>query len=108
MNLKNSLNQDNKPEKQITIKNLLSKINSKYILIQIFENICTKSLLKIVKYNKEIQKRIEISTKDYEVYCQIEIEVKLDEEGGSFINPWNINRSYLHIYFNDSTEKFPK
>ena len=35
-----------------------------------------KSLL-IVKYNKELQNRLIIATKDYKEYCQIEIELKL-------------------------------
>jgi len=105
INSKSSLKQNNKSESPNKNINLLRKINSKYILMQIFENIQTKSQLKMVKYNKELQNRLEINANNFKEFCRIEIEIELDSVGGSFINPWNIDRSYLHIYFNDKTEE---
>ena len=87
INSKSSLKQNNKSESPNKNINLLRKINSKYILMQIFENIQTKSQLKMVKYNKELQNRLEINANNFKEFCRIEIEIELDSVGGSFINP---------------------
>ena len=61
-------------------KGKLEKINSKYILKIILENLENKKLLYIIKYNKKIKKRIGININNYkkysEKYSSIEIEIK--------------------------------
>ena len=88
--------------------NLLLKIKSKYILNQIFENTGKKKLL-IIKYNKNLQNRLNISIKDYiEEYQKIEIEVIPKYDNGIFINFSDLNKSdnsHFHIYFNDDKKE---
>ena len=70
--------------------NLLDDIRSKYILKKIFENIQKKKSLNIIKYNKNIQERLEIGIDDYEKYGIVEIE----------IIPIVIIKSYRYIFLN--------
>ena len=52
-------------------------VKSNFILKKIFDIMNKKKSLLIVKYNKEIQNKLNIATKDYKEYCQIELELKL-------------------------------
>ena len=68
-----------------------------------------KKSLDIIKYNKKIKERINLSIKDYkeysEIYSSIEIEIKpVNNKFGKFIN-MNENEIYYHIYFNDNKEE---
>ena len=86
------------------------KIRNKYILQQIFEHLNQKKFLKIIKYNKNIQNKLEINQNDYKKYCEIEIEIIPTEYKnyieGSFINFNNKEEeSYYHIYYNDRKEE---
>ena len=91
--------------------NLLSKIKSKYILNQIFEN-TGKKKLRIIKYNKNLQNRLNISIKDYiEEYQKIEIEVIPKYNNGIFINFSELNKSdksHFHIYFNEDKKEMKR
>ena len=70
-------------------------VKSNFILKKIFDIMKKNKSLLIVKYNKEIQNRLNISTKDYKEYCQIEIELKLvDNKYGKFINISNEDKEY--------------
>ena len=88
-------------------------IRSKYILRILFDNIKEKKFLEIIKYNKILQTRLEISIKDYAEYAKehskIEIELKLvDNTYASFINiPYKKNQ-YFHIYFNNSNKEMKR
>ena len=97
------------------IKNILPcsfmNIKSKYILKQIFNSIEIKNLLKIVKYNKIIQEKLEIGIKDYQDFIgTIEIEIippkfKSGKDNiniyYTFIN-YKINeKRHFHIYLNN-------
>ena len=69
-----------------------------------------KKKLKIVKYNKRIQNRINLSVKNYKEYSEtftsIEIEIIPDEDTyGKFININENDKLYYHIYFNDDKEE---
>ena len=69
-----------------------------------------KKKLEIVKYNKKIQNRINLSVKDYkeysETYSSIEIEIiPAKGEYGKFINIKENDKLYYHIYFNDNKEE---
>ena len=50
---------------------MLKEIKSTFILKHIFNNIKNKKKLKIIKYNKKILKRLDITIENYESYCLI-------------------------------------
>ena len=69
-----------------------------------------KKLLNIVKYNKNIKKRINININDFkeysEKYSSIEIEIKLVNNNYSkFINIKDEDEKYYHIYLNNNKEE---
>jgi len=78
-------------------------IKSQHILKEIFNDVPKNILLKIIKYNKKIQKRINIEFKDYKDYSEIEIEITpVQHMEGNFINsPHKNMRNYYHIFSND-------
>ena len=72
-----------------------------------FDLIKQNKALKIIKYNKKIQKRLNINIKNYkecsQLYSPIELELKLeDNEYGKFINIPDEEKEFFHIYFNNS------
>ena len=84
MELNNLLNK----EKEIM---KLTKINSKYILKIVFNNLIKKKWLDIIKYNKSIKNIIDINVNHYkeysEKYSSIEIEIKpFNNQYGKYIN----------------------
>ena len=104
-----------KPETQEKLKtinsnNLLEAIKSKYILLKIFDYLQKGKSLKLIKYNKNIQKKIEININDYikfyEIYSPIEIHIiPIKNKSGKFINIEEKNKKYYHIYFNNNTKE---
>ena len=66
MGAENALN-----KKRIKLINYFENIKSKYILIKIFDNLPKKKMLKIIKQNKVIQNKLEISLNDYVKYSEI-------------------------------------
>ena len=67
----------------------------------------------IVKYNKKIQKRLNLCFKDYkeysQIYSSIEIELKIeDNKYNKFINISSYNEKYYHIYFDNSKEEIKR
>ena len=66
----------------------LLKINSKYILSQIFDILMMPKTLNIIRYNREIQKKLKRKLLDYKnEYEKIVIEIiPKDNEYGNFIN----------------------
>ena len=87
--------------------NKFEKIKSKYILQKIFDNLNQAKSLKIIKYNKNIQNRFNLSINYYKEYSQIEIEIKLI--GNKYCKFININNKedekYYHIYFNNNDKE---
>ena len=82
-------------------KNLLTKIN-KYLLRQLFDNLQEKQVLEIIKYNKEIKKKLSIDLELYKNYKKIEIEIIPKENiYEQFINICKEDEPYYHIYFDD-------
>ena len=53
----------------------LKNIKSNYILSKIFIYLKIMKKLRIVNYNKKIQKRLNITNEDYKEYSSIEIEI---------------------------------
>ena len=85
-------------------KNIFDSIKSKYILKQIFDNLDTKKFLKLIKYNKNIQNRLEINIDNYKNTTQIRIDIiPAKDLFGDFCNYLREEDSkYYHIYFNKS------
>ena len=91
---------------------LFVNLKSDYFLKKLYDYLKMKRFLEIVKYNKNIQQRVNIDIntfKEYiEKYSSIEIEIIPNENRSSrFINR-DIDKEdglYYHIYFNDNKEK---
>jgi surface protein len=97
-----------------TVKNksnlYLSNLKSDYFLQKLYDNILKRQKLEIVKYNKNLQNRLNINIKDYKEYCEkfssIEIEiVPAKDKDGHFINVNKNDEIYYHIYFNDNKKE---
>ena len=91
-------------------KDIFKNLKNDYFLQLLFNILMKKKLLNIIKYNKKIKDRINISIKDYkeysEIYSSIEIEIKpANNQYGNFINIDKENEIYYHIYFNNNKEK---
>ena len=66
--MKSSINvskENNKENESDKPNHIIENIKSRYILSKIYNNMTIKKKLKIVKYNKRIQNRLNLSVKDY-------------------------------------------
>ena len=88
-------------------KNYIDYIKSKNIMRKVFNYLKRIKFLSIIKNNKEIQNKFNITIDDYKQYNLIEIEIiPFENKIGKFINILNeSDELYYHIYFNDSNEK---
>ena len=91
-------------------KNELNNIKTDYFLPKIFDYLQRKKLLEIFKYNKRIQKILNININNYkeysEIYSSIEIElIPIKNSSGKFINIPENEKEYFHIYFNESKDE---
>ena len=84
-------------EEKIKPKIDLNNLKSNYFLRTIFNIIKKNKSLTIVKYNKKLQKRLNINIKNYKKYSQlftpIEIEIKLGDDNDHIQNDKFINIS---------------
>ena len=93
-------------------------IKSKYILQHIFFNLQEVKLLNIIRYNKNIQDKLNKDIKDYIKYAKIEIEVYFrknnmdnsidDIDLSSSIDSRHFHRQHFHdqsYLFNENEEK---
>ena len=102
--------------KQMKSKVDLKKIKSDFFLRKLFYIIKANRTLTIIKYNKKLQKRLNLNISDYEKFAQlfssIEIKLKLDEseydENNKFINISDKEKEYFHIYFDNSNEEIER
>ena len=106
----NTSKENNKENESAKPNPIIENINSKYILSKIYDNMTKKKKLEIVKYNKRIQNRINLSVKNYKEYSEtftpIEIEIiPTKDKYGRFININENDKLYYHIYFNDNKEE---
>ena len=96
--------------KLIVANNQLKNVKSHYILKIIFEYMTERKSLETIRYNKSIQKRINININHYksfsEKYSSIELDI-IPKKGeyGEFININEEDKKYFHIYFNDNKKK---
>ena len=78
-------------KEQLKESKVFEKLKSDFFLIKIIDIIKKNKSLEIFKYNKQLQKRLNININNYKEYSQlyssIEIELKLvDNKYGKFIN----------------------
>ena len=106
--IENSSKEEMNTVKKLT---LLDGIRSKFILNKVIKHLSREKLLKLIKYNKQIQKKLNIDLEDYKSFNQTEIELKFDlnisyysKIGIRFVN-YTGNKSNYHIYFNDNKEE---
>ena len=94
-------------------KNKFINLKSNYILKKLFGIMQKRISLKIIKYNINIQKRLNININNYkdfsEKFSSIELEIiPIQNKYGSFINLEEEEEKYFHIYFNDNKEEIKK
>ena len=106
----NASKENNKENESAKPNPIIENIKSRYILSKIYNNMTKKKKLEIVKYNKRIQNRLNLSANDYKEYSEtftpIEIEI-IPKKGkyGKFIDINKNDKLYYHIYFNDNKEE---
>ena len=99
--------------KQFKESKYFENLKSDYFLIKIIDLMKKNKSLEIIKYNKKIQKRLNININNYKEYSQlyssVEIELKLvDNKYGRFINISDEEKEYYHIYFDNSIEEIKR
>ena len=87
-------------------------IKSKFVFKKIISLMKRNKSLEIMKYNKKLQKRLNININDYkeysELYSSIEIELISNNKEGEFINIPDNDKEYYHIYFDNSNEEIKR
>ena len=96
--------------KLINSDNILQNLKSDYFIQKFFDYIQKRRILKTIRYNKSIQKRINLNINHYkeysEKYSSIEIEIKpMENKYGDFINIKEGDEEYYHIYYNDNKKE---
>ena len=96
--------------KLIASHNQLKNVKSHYIIQIIFEYMTERKSLETIRYNKCIQKRININIYHYKAYFETKTSIELDiipmkGKYGKFININEEDKKYFHIYFNDNKKK---
>ena len=81
-------------------------VKSKIILGKIFDYLKRNKSLEIMKCNKKLQNRLNLSINDYKEYSQLytSIEIELipdNKEYGTVINIDDKDKEYYHIYFDN-------
>ena len=97
----------------IKSSDIFENLKNNFFLEKLFNNLEKRKSLYLLKYNKNLKKRINITINDYkeysEIYSSIEIEIKpVINKYGKFINITDINNIYYHIYFNDYKEEIKR
>ena len=93
--------------KLIDSNNKLRNLKSDYFIQKFFEYIPERISLEIIRYNKNIQKRINININHYKAYSEKYSSIELDiipmkGKYGDFIRIKEKDEKYFHIYFNDN------
>ena len=95
---------------------MLNNIKSLFILRKLFEFTKQKTYLKLLKYNKKLQEKLNITIKSYSDFLYIEIELipkhkyrlhKYLDENLLFIN-YLEDKSFYHIYFDENKEEIKR
>jgi surface protein len=94
--------------------NKLKDIKSYHILQKIFDILTTKKSLNIMKFNKYIKNKLNVTLDNYKKYCEINLSIEIKEipDYKNKINFININdkneEKYFHIYFDDNKEEIKR
>ena len=96
--------------KLIDSNNKLRNLKSDYFIQKFFGYMSKRKSLETIRYNKSIQKRINININHYksysEEYSSIEFDIiPMKGEYGKFINIKEEDKKYFHIYFNDNKKE---
>ena len=96
--------------KLIVSSNQLRNLKSDYFIQKFFGYMQKRKYLETIRYNKSIQKRINININHYKAYSEEYSSIELDiipmkGKCGEFINIEEEDKKYLHIYFNDNKTK---
>ena len=92
--------------KNIIDKKFLMKVKSKYILKRIFAHIQYTKFLNIIRYNKNLQSKLNIELNDYKEYLKTEIEIiPKDSVFDKIINVKDNDVPYFHFYINDDKKE---
>ena len=87
----------------IKIKNKFDNLKSNFFLRILFSHLKKIKFLEIIKYNKNIQKKVSLSIKDYKEYSELytPIEIELIPTIGEYCNIIYFPKEtqYYHIYF---------
>ena len=100
--------------KLIVASNKLRKLKSDYFIQKFFGYMPERKSLETIRYNKNIQKRIDININHYKAYSEkyssIEIEIKtVNNKYGKFINiQKEEEEKYYHIYINNKEEEIKR
>ena len=91
----------------ISGRNVLDKIRSKYILKKVFDNLKQNIFLETIRYNKKIRNKLDININDYKKCLQIEIEIiPILNTNTNVINISNKdNKGYYHIYLDNNKKE---
>ena len=94
----------------IDSKNQLKNLESDYFIQKFFGYMTERKFLEAIRYNKSIQKRIDINISHYKAYSEAKTSIELDiipmkGKYGDFINIYEEDEKYFHIYFNDNKTK---
>ena len=110
MNSITELNKDKIELNKIESKDIFKNLKNDYFLQKLFNYLLKKKSLYIIKYNKNIKERINISIKDYKEYSElIELEIKtVNNKYGKFMNINEENEKYYHIYFDNNKEEIKR
>ena len=113
MNTPSELSKEKAGLSKIKSKDLFKNLKNDYFLRILFNHLLKKRSLEIMKYNKYIKDRLNISIKDYkeysEIYSIIEIEIKpANNKYGYFINIKKENKNFYHVFFNDDKKEIKR
>jgi len=91
-------------------ENKLRNLKGDYFIQKFFGYMTERKSLEIIRYNKSIQKRINININHYKAYSETKTSIELDiipmkGNDGGFINIEEEDKKYFHIYFNDNKKK---
>ena len=87
--------------KLIASNNQLKNVKSHYIILKFFEYMTERKSLETIRYNKGIQKRINININHYKAYSEEYSSIELDiikGEYGQFININEEDKKNIFIY----------
>ena len=113
MNSSNVLSNEKKEINEMKSNNIFKKFQNDYFLQKLFNHLLKKKSLDIIKYNKSIKNRLNISIKDYkeysELYSSIELELKpVNNKYGRFIHIHKKDQKIYHIYFDNNKEEIKR